>query len=809
MMSKALIWGAPFLFFVGAAMAFAQGGIAREQVVELPSSIVSADAPHFPAWVHYSGVVSAPEQAEVNVTFSIYSSRDSRFPLWQESQNVRPDATGHYSALLGITDPNGLPDAIFGASQAQWLGVRVAGEPESARALFVSVPYALKTLNAENLQGHAASDFLLRSELPLLMAAIAPVQEASQPVRVQTAGTFTAASTTVANPTNVLQSNGATDVLLVEQDGAGYALHAVGTANSAIFAETPAGNTAFTIYSANRAASGIGARADALATTGHGIGLWGVSYGDTGTGVLGETTQTTGTTYGVRGKTVSTFGMGVFGTNLSPTGATTGVRGEIKSPAGTAGVFEATGGGKILSGTSSGIEKFAVDNLGNVTSGGAVTAASFAGDGSKLTKVNTTLLGGLPASAFLQLAPGTFTVDSLGNTTSAGTATAASFVGDGSKLTKVNAAFLNGLPAATFFNATGGATFTNLSSNQLLVNSDPGAVSQFGFAGLVRDDLDSVHSYIGQAGSQVHFRLSRAAPDNNGAKDFLITPYKYGMGVEYPGVIEVWSTDFSVHANHKNGVFTAANFWVGDQLDLGGLYATANIGSLTDTGNVVIAADRFDHTSHGPMNFVTRNQADSFRFMNGPWQQEKLFAQLFKTPSASNLELDAGTMAATLRADTVQTAVQVGSRTGNRVDIITDDTSPRLSVFPSGNVSIGSTSDTSKLAVGSSGQFQVNSAGAVTIGSGTPILKHISTSTGVSFVSLAPASCQVITTSITGASDGDTVALGVPNSLASAGDLVLFAFVSAPDTVSVRTCNMGAASVNNPAGDVRIDVWKH
>src|ERR1700686_887634 len=211
MSNKGLIWGAPIFLFICAAMAFAQDGIVREQIVDLPPA-VSAEAPHFPAWVHSSGVVGAPGQAGVTVTFSIYSGRDSRSPLWQETQNVRPDATGHYSALLGITDPNGLPASIFGASQAQWLGVRVAGQPESERALLVSVPYALKTLNAENLQGHAASDFLLRSELPLLMTPLTTTsnQDTSPPLRTLSAGNITPASTTVANPTTVMKSTSTT-----------------------------------------------------------------------------------------------------------------------------------------------------------------------------------------------------------------------------------------------------------------------------------------------------------------------------------------------------------------------------------------------------------------------------------------------------------------------------------------------------------------------------------------------------------------------------------------------------------------------
>jgi hypothetical protein len=281
------------------------------------------------------------------------------------------------------------------------------------------------------------------------------------------------------------------------------------------------------------------------------------------------------------------------------------------------------------------------------------------------------------------------------------------------------------------------------------------------------------------------------------------------MAVEYPGVLEFWVNNFSVHANNQLGGTLGAQLWVGDLPDSGGLYVTANASSVADPGNVILAADKFPHTSHGSMNFVTRNLNDSFRFDNGPYGLESMFGQIFRTTSSSNIEAYAGSLNASLLANTAQNAVQVGSRSGSRVDIITADSTPQVSVFPGGDVSIGSTNDTAKLAVGSSGQFQVSSAGAVTIGGGTPIAQHISTTAGVTLTSLAAASCQVSSVSAAGASDGDSVALGVPNALASSGDLVLFGWVSAPDTVSIRACNMGAASIASAAGTVRVDVWKH
>ncbi len=767
-----------------------------------------AGTPHFPSCIRYTGTLSGQAQQTVNLTFAVYKDQQGDQPLWQESQNVELDASGRFSALLGFASPGGVPQSIFLSSDAQWLGVRVNNGPELPRALLVSVPYAMKAQTADTLAGLPASDFVLRSELPQLLQTLGLQQSPIAAVPLaQAPGNFVPQATTVSNPTTVMQSNSATDVLMVEQDGTGYSLHVVGNSNSAILAETTSqSDSTFTILSVNHAPGGTGMRAEAQATTGHGFGVMGVSFGDTGTGVYGENSRLTGTTYGVRGKSLSDSGMGVFGTALSSTGPTTGVRGQTSSPSGTAGVFDAYNGGNIISGRSSGVEKFRIDAAGNMTATGAVTAASFAGDGSTLTNVNASFLGGSPASSFLRSGTG-FALDNLGNLT------ATSFAGDGSKLTNVNANFLNGFPASTFFNADT-AMFQKLNSTQLQINPDPQAATpndgQYGSTVFMRDDLDTVHSMIGQAGSQMHFRLHRTEPDLAGVTDFLIAPYKFGMSIEYGGVVEVWSKHFSVHVNNsKQPGPEGAQFWVGDQLDTGGLYVTGNVSSLTDTGNVIVAADKFDHSSHGTLNFVTRNQADPFRFLNGPWGLEKTQAQLFTTQATSNFEVDSGSLAGALIADSSNNLVQIGSRTGNRVDIITADASPQVSVFVSGDVSIGSTVDSAKLSVGDSAQFQVSSAGAVTIGGGTLIAQHISTTTTVSFNGLEPATCTVVTTIVTGAADADSVALGVPNAIASAGDLVFFGWVSSPDTVSIRACNMGAANPGALSGITRVDVWKH
>ena len=66
---------------------------------------------------------------------------------------------------------------------------------------------------------------------------------------------------------------------------------------------------------------------------------------------------------------------------------------------------------------------------------------------------------------------------------------------------------------------------------------------------------------------------------------------------------------------------------------------------------------------------------------------------------------------------------------------------------------------------------------------------------------------------VTGAVDGDTVALGLPNSIAGSDTYQTFyAWVSAADVVTVKRCNLTntVTALTSPAtATVRVDVWQH
>lgn len=76
----------------------------------------------------------------------------------------------------------------------------------------------------------------------------------------------------------------------------------------------------------------------------------------------------------------------------------------------------------------------------------------------------------------------------------------------------------------------------------------------------------------------------------------------------------------------------------------------------------------------------------------------------------------------------------------------------------------------------------------------------------LNFANLAAIGCEDLTVTVTGAADGDTVSLAVPNaSIVANGNF--FAWVSAANTVTVRFCTV--VSGDPASGSFRVDVWKH
>ncbi len=120
-----------------------------------------------PPLVNFSGVLTdvngKPLTGVVGVTFFLYKDQQGGSPLWLETQNAKPNSTGHYTVMLGSTTSQGIPANIFASGEARWLGVQVQGQAEQARVLLVSAPYALKAGDAETLGGKPASAFMAAS----------------------------------------------------------------------------------------------------------------------------------------------------------------------------------------------------------------------------------------------------------------------------------------------------------------------------------------------------------------------------------------------------------------------------------------------------------------------------------------------------------------------------------------------------------------------------------------------------------------------------------------------------------------------
>ncbi|ABF42201.1 hypothetical protein Acid345_3200 [Candidatus Koribacter versatilis Ellin345] len=335
-----------------------------------------------PRLIRFGGVLKSADGQTASkitgVTFAVYATKTGGAPLWTETQNVRAEANGKYDVLLGSTKLDGIPADIFSSGGQRWLGVRLEGQPEQARTLLVSVPYALKAGEAETLGGHSASEFVTTEKLT------STVQE-----QMHSQGTSTTKSSI--NPgakgnvltqlaTNFVDSTN-NQVVMVTQNGTGSGL----VANS-ISANGVAGSTTTTagygVTGSNSAATGVavGVRGSTVAdsgisvygvasgTAGSATGVKGITGAPNGYGVFGQNTATTGPAVGFRGTTASTNGIAVYGTATSATGATTGVRAAVSSSTGVAAVLQNTASGKLISGQSGAgnAEVFSVDGLGNV-----------------------------------------------------------------------------------------------------------------------------------------------------------------------------------------------------------------------------------------------------------------------------------------------------------------------------------------------------------------------------------------------------------------------------------------------------------
>ena len=140
-------------------------------------------------------------------------------------------------------------------------------------------------------------------------------------------------------------------------------------------------------------------------------------------------------------------------------------------------------------------------------------------------------------------------------------------------------------------------------------------------------------------------------------------------------------------------------------------------------------------------------------------------------------------------------------------------TAGTFNVTSNGKLLSGQNNATEVFSVAGNGNVNTSgtlaTVGSVTIGSGTPITRHISMLfQNVTFnAKLSPATCTVWSGTISSAADGDSVAVGMSSSLMSAN--IVYSAWSTNGGVQVRICNPTGAPTTVGAGNIRLDVWKH
>ena len=193
-----------------------------------PSALFAQSSPGassatVPRLINISGVFrpadGQPAGTVETVTVSIYADQEGGAPLWQETQTVAVDGQGRYSLLLGASQPDGIPAAVFGAGDARWRGTLVerAGEVEGARVRITSVPYALRASDADTLGGRPASAYVL-----------------APPARDSGGGRVAAASSDMETPTANIVLAGTPNLLAKYVNGADVGNSAVYEANGMV-----------------------------------------------------------------------------------------------------------------------------------------------------------------------------------------------------------------------------------------------------------------------------------------------------------------------------------------------------------------------------------------------------------------------------------------------------------------------------------------------------------------------------------------------------------------------------------------------
>ena len=330
-----------------------------------------------PLLINYSGILTGsngkPLTGTVGATFSLYKDQEGSSPLWVETQNVQLDKTGHFSVQLGATSSQGLPPSLFAGGEARWLGVLAQGEAEQPRTLLMSVPYAMKALDAETIGGKPLS--ALQLALPAGGSQSASPNSAA-------ANTITCSSSSACKSgyVPVFASNGGAAKVkdsIIQQSGSTISI--AGNENLTGPISASATTTSAAVTGSDNTSGGAwgvsGASSNGIGVIGTGVyGLYGTGEGEDGYGVyaIGNTgVFGNGNAVGVEG--ISTGSTGVAGVSTNYYG--------VVGQGGAGGMYAITTGGSGTPGLyAQASYGWAVDAYSTET-GTGVLAGSYSGYG--------------------------------------------------------------------------------------------------------------------------------------------------------------------------------------------------------------------------------------------------------------------------------------------------------------------------------------------------------------------------------------------------------------------------------------------
>jgi hypothetical protein len=168
---------------------------------------------------------------------------------------------------------------------------------------------------------------------------------------------------------------------------------------------------------------------------------------------------------------------------------------------------------------------------------------------------------------------------------------------------------------------------------------------------------------------------------------------------------------------------------------------------------------------------------------------------------ATEAFLDANFTARSLRIGCNQAGSYITLESGNQAEAIR--------ILSSGNVGIGTTAPLSLLSVnGEAGLKSAVITNSVAVGGGTAITAIYSAAAELDFPSIASQSSANLTITVTGAGTNSVVAVSKADG-ALTGHIVLEAWVSSADTVTVRALNATAGAIDPATGSYRVTVFQY